>query len=60
MTSVCILTSCNETEDVLEGKFTVHFSHITDPSFHNVCGRRRMSYKYTGRYFLYANQGIKS
>jgi len=60
MTSVCIPTSCNETEEVLEGKFTVHFSYITDPSFHNVCGRRQMSYKYTGRYFLYADQGIKS
>jgi hypothetical protein len=30
---VCILTSCNETKEVLEGKFTGHFSYITDPSF---------------------------
>jgi hypothetical protein len=60
MTFICIPTCCNETKEVLEGKFTVHFSYINDPSLHNVCGRRQMSYKFTGRYFLYANQGIKS
>lgn len=60
MTFVRILTSCNETKEVLEGKFTVHFSYISNPSFHNICGRRQMSYKFTGRCFLYANQGIKS
>jgi len=34
VTFVCILTSCKN-QGGIRGKFTVHFSYITDPSFHN-------------------------